>query len=610
MRYIALVWDPDRPHDAAQLRDLRAELGGKAGWSLSIDLHGLLLFHTLGSSDMTFQSLANRAGGVIGTLFTETPNGEYAHVDALDERVSQSVTATRGRTLISEFWGRYVAFIHLKQTREVLVVRDPTGGLNCLKTDIRGVRLYFSDVNDVLPLKVTSLSVNWPFIAAHMIRVPSHAEQTAITEIRELLGGYCDVCHGGQFRTERIWDASVIASTDIRENFQSAANEVRTITQRCINAWTSKKKRVLHLLSGGIDSSVVLACLKRVPTPLEVICFTLFNEGLLGGDERPYAKLAVDDAGSAWITQSLNLRGSLAIAFEIVKTVRPMLYISCLSEREMVEQAINLGADAIYTGTLGDGLFYELRAHGATDYYWNHGIGIGFFNAVRNAAAIQRMSFRNVIRDAFRSRSKGNDAWKQTPSCPNVQLLTQAAARLGTEYWASLESPWLRDVARIPPGKRAHIEMLACSTASDMPLRRPGDPEAIAILMAQPLLELCLKIPTYVLTEGKMPRAVVRDAFVNQVPEAILRRIDKGNTSRATAIILKNNLQLVRKYLEDGILVNQGYLDPDALRVVFSGPSHTTPTSVLSLFSTEAWLRGWLAPSLTEHQPALLNSAN
>jgi asparagine synthase (glutamine-hydrolysing) len=143
-----------------------------------------------------------------------------------------------------------------------------------------------------------------------------------------------------------------------------------------------------------------------------------------------------------------------------------------------------------------------------------------------------------------------------------------------------------------------------------MPLRRSADPQPIAIFGSQPLLELCLKIPTYILTAGKRPRAVVRDAFANQVPDAILRRVDKGNTGRATAIILKNNLRLVRRYLEDGILVNQGYLDPDALRAALSGPSHATPTSLLSLFSTEAWLRGWLAPNLTEHQPALARSSN
>lgn len=610
MRYIALVWNPYRSNDSAQLRDVRAALGEKVDWSLAIDLPGLLLFHTLSSSAIGIQYLANRAGAVIGTLFTERPNGEYSYVDKLDGRVSQSVTDTRGRTLVSEFWGRYVAFIHLTQTREVLVLRDPTGGVNCLTTDIRGVRLYFSDVNDLLPLKVTSLSVNWPFIAAHMIMAPRHSEQTAVTGIRELLGGHCDVCHDGEFRTERVWDPSTIASTDIRENFRATVNEVRKITQQCINAWAGRNRRVLHLLSGGIDSSVALACLKRVPTPLEVTCLTLFNEGLLGGDERPYAKLAVDHAGCAWITQSFNLQGSLAVAFQIVKTVRPTHYLPCINEREMVEQAISLGAEAIYNGDLGDSLFYESRAHGATDYLWNHGIDIGLLYAIKNAAAVQKMTFWSVMRDAFRSRSRNHGAWKQTAYSPDVQLLTEKAAGLGTEYWSSLESPWLRDVSRIPPGKRAHIRLLACSVAPDMPLRRPGDPEPLVIFGAQPLIELCLKIPTYILTAGKRPRAVVRDAFVNQVPDVILRRVDKGNASRVTAIIMKNNIKLVRRYLEDGILVNQGYLDPDALRAALSGPSHTTPTSVLGLFSTEAWLRGWLDPSLTEHPPALPSSAN
>ena len=45
------------------------------------------------------------------------------------------------------------------------------------------------------------------------------------------------------------------------------------------------------------------------------------------------------------------------------------------------------------------------------------------------------------------------------------------------------------------------------------PLGQGNEAERISPLFSQPLMELCLRIPTYVLTEGGWDRAVARRAF-------------------------------------------------------------------------------------------------
>ena len=60
------------------------------------------------------------------------------------------------------------------------------------------------------------------------------------------------------------------------------------------------------------------------------------------------------------------------------------------------------------------------------------------------------------------------------------------------------------------------------------PLGQEGDAERISPLFSQPLVELCLRIPTYVLTHGGWDRAVARRAFYDDLPPEIRNRRHKG----------------------------------------------------------------------------------
>ena len=115
-------------------------------------------------------------------------------------------------------------------------------------------------------------------------------------------------------------------------------------------------------------------------------------------------------------------------------------------------------------------------------------------------------------------------------------------------------------------------------------------------MYSQPVIELCLRIPTYVLTAGGWDRAIARAAFRNDLPRGILNRNTKGRVEDHINAILGRNAALLRDLLIDGLLVREGIVDRDKLTAVLSGRATSIPVTsseLLECLSAEAWLRQW-----------------
>jgi asparagine synthase (glutamine-hydrolysing) len=130
---------------------------------------------------------------------------------------------------------------------------------------------------------------------------------------------------------------------------------------------------------------------------------------------------------------------------------------------------------------------------------------------------------------------------------------------------------------------------------------KPSDPEDVHPLLSQPLVEVCLRIPTHVLVSGGVDRALARRAFAAEVPRAILRRRIKGEVHMFPKVLYAKNRAFVRDLLLSGSLVNDRILDHQRIeRALQDAPDASdlaSPTALLLLASVEAWLQ------MRERQP-------
>lgn len=171
----------------------------------------------------------------------------------------------------------------------------------------------------------------------------------------------------------------------------------------------------------------------------------------------------------------------------------------------------------------------------------------------------------------------------------NSEALPGSAA----EYVAH---PWTVGIERFPKGKQLQIHLLADVLNRERPLPRFESAYEHHPLLSQPLLELCLQIPVYLLTRGGRQRALARHAFRDRVPAEILQREDKGGVAVTVTDGFRRSLPFIREILLDGNLVRDQIIRRDSLEpFIVNGESLQEGQlyPLLACLAAELWTRSW-----------------
>jgi asparagine synthase (glutamine-hydrolysing) len=599
-RYVAFVWDDfdlaarERAELLAQrLRDISPE------WQLQVDARGARVFCAgvrTGASEP--RVLHGGKGVVLGTLFQREAGSPSTRAPvAFTEGESRKILGSCGRRLISGYWGRYVAVLHDEGSRTTRILRDPTGGFPCFATEMSGVHVYFSRVEDVSPLDSQKFSVNWKYVAAMLCLTQLQIQSTGLNEVSRVLGGECIEHRAGRMSRGFYWNPLEIAqSEEIIDEPDAAAEALRAATDDCVHAWASSYPSLVHLLSGGLDSSIILASLKRAPSRPRMACLNYYSAGS-NTDERHYARLAAEGSGCEVIERERNSLLSLEPLLRIRPSPIPTDYLGYLDEGRCEAQiAREHGARAIFWGHGGDQLFYRTHAWlGAADFLMSHGASPALFEVALDAARMDRTSVWSVLGRALRHRV--GRRWSiQSEYTPRRRTVLRQDVLRDISRDSDLVHPWLRAPGRAPSGKIFHVWQLLFPAEYYNPLGSESDPEQVTPIFSQPLLELAMRIPTWLLTLGGWDRAMARRAFERDLPHRIVTRQTKGGIEEHAKSILVRNMTFVRELLLDGHLVREQLIERNQLAEALApGPGQLLGGNVelFDCLSAEAWVRKW-----------------
>src|SRR5690606_7863908 len=110
---------------------------------------------------------------------------------------------------------------------------------------------------------------------------------------------------------------------------------------------------------------------------------------------------------------------------------------------------------------------------------------------------------------------------------------------------------------------------------------------------SEPVVECCLSIAPYVMTQGGRDRALVRRAFATELPPAIQQRTLKGDTTRHVTAVLERNLDFIRAMLLDGRLVKEGLIVSATLEQALKRSriaDGKTASGLANCLAAELWL--------------------
>lgn len=594
-RYIAIAWNESAAGCSATAQHLSFEWRHQPGWDAALIRPGLEVFtrdtDTRVNGAITLQG---SKGLILGRLFRRADPTLLTVPDvAVNDADAANIISSRGRTLLSDFWGRYVAFMSTPDGH-TLLLRDPTGALPCFRLRHLNVTIIFSWLEDALQMLGESLPcrVNWDAVTVQLLQGHLSGRETSLEGIIQVLPGEAVDLHDES--SEQLWSAVEFARSPSNCHFEEASALLRHTVQDCAHAWASCYSILLLRLSGGVDSSILVSCLAPNRTGADVVCVNYHSPGS-DSDERHYARLAAARAGRDLLERERDPGFRIERILQAARMPDPVVYVGRMNAHTDAALATSYAAPAMFTGAGGDAVFYELlRWWPAADYLHNHGLDAGFLIAAMDAARLGRVSVWRAIASAM-SEWLRHDALARQPG-GTATLLAHEVQQFAVDpdRFAHLE---FRGADQLPIGKYMQTVALTYPVGYYDPLEKEAAPEIVNPLLSQPVVELALRLPSYMLTRGGHGRALARQAFGSELPPQISNRRTKGGMEDHLKTVLRANLDFVRGMVLEGHLTRRGMLDRAKLEELLSDRP-TAMTSSMSqihgLVAVEAWLSRWI----------------
>lgn len=551
------------------------------------------------------------AGFVIGALFRRTA-GRSTPVAAIDPREADHIVRSGGRRLIEAYWGSYLAAF--ASSRGIEIVRSPCGELPCLFRSTASATLFFSDVVDVVHLPGLAWTLSRRRVAAALVEPRATTRSTAIIGVSELLGGERLVVPPGQpARLEQVWTAAEAAARRGPDDEASAAAALRAAVLDSVRAYADRHPRLGLLLSGGLDSSLLLAAFGAVapgcliaglhhhlpddPSTSRPAGTAALSAAVGSADEHGFAEAAARYAGLA-LTMAPRRVGAIDLAALDAAPLSP--WPAGSAYRLDVARAEAAFADAhhldvLVSGHAGDQvLFNGLTPLTAADHLRVRGAP-GFARRLEEASRRSGLPMPHVLALAIRHGLLRRPVPRPPRFADSGGYVSASARALVGE--AELVTPWEKELRALPPGKAIHVRYVATCLAFAGAQPVPGV-AVVNPLHTQGVVESCLAIPTQVLTTGGVGRGLARRAFADLLAPGIAARRTKAGGAGFIQALVEANRDAIRARLLDGIAVGERLLDRHAVEAGL-GPGGlrgaVEAVQVLDYLAVESWLRAWQA---------------
>lgn len=495
-------------------------------------------------------------------------------------------TAALREYILLNCWGDYILVQSDPEHSQVLdVVRSPSHAceLPCFYSISDSHGFITSDVTLASDAGLYRRSVDYRSIAHRLIYPAIKMSSSALEGITELLPGHTLHLRRASSSVGQNWNPWAFVSHEMRyADMEDAAHAVRSSVEMVVRALADRDKIVLVELSGGLDSSIVAACLGLSMATLH--CATM-TSSFPGTDERDYAAAVAGMLDTGISVMELHLSDA-ALDFPVPRELAapsggPLQYAV---DGLMQSPASLLDVNSAFSGAGGDTVFgFLTSAAPAADALLAAGPRTGM-RAIHDLATFHQCTYWKAGRLALGKLLRSDPELLVDRSFVHPRVISPEPQL----------HPWMVNPPRALPADRHRIHELSgtqafrdtCLRSFVRPLRMP--------LLSQPVIEACLRTPSWMWFAGGQNRAVARQAFSDILPPSILGRKSKGTMTAYLGAFHRRRKQEIIHFLVDGQLHEKGLLDADALlHLAASDQSHDERTfmRLFHLCILENWVR-------------------
>lgn len=488
---------------------------------------------------------------------------------------------------VTQFWGGYLAL--REQANSVEIFRDPSGMIPAYVASVDGVSVVTSCPGTLVSLGLLSPSVDFTIVTQALAFRDLRPARTALRGFSELHPGTAIEIGGEVSRVRQIWSPWTFTRPEVEISDRGqAVKAVRETVLQAATSWAGTCSRPIVELSGGLDSSIVTASLAHAGAAPTCATFVPLPGD---SDERHYARAVAEhhglrieeleiDIGHVDVTAS----DSSALPWPCARSFAQAL------DRPLQRLALSIGADMFYSGGGGDNVFCHLQSSlPILDAIRRHGLGMQAVRTTMDVAEVADITFWEAARSALGRRFEGD---RLLPKARINRFLAKSA--LADLPWPA-GNPWLEAERQSLAGKRRHVWALLSILNHMEGFGRQAIGPICSPLLSQPVVETCLRIPTWLWFERGQNRSVARAAFRDLLPRAVVGRQSKAAFDSLGASVIRSNIGVLRGMLLDGLLVRQGIADAVTIETALARdmPDGEAVADLLALSDVEAWARAW-----------------
>lgn len=517
---------------------------------------------------------------VIGVAFAS--NGQPLQIETIRCGGAEDVA----RNMLARSWGAYCVILLDRQTGEIFFLLDPSGLLPVYRV-MTDSHLVLTSHPALLRGKLgLPIPIDYCALAAHLLQPELRQARTCLEGLDELEPGTLVNLTHCAASTIRVWSPFDHIRTGenlpLRE-YAAGLREVGTHVMRC---WASVLGEPAVAVSGGVDSSFICAALANSATSFA--CTTLATADA-SGDERCHARKVASAFGRPIAEQIYDIGLFDPATTASLGLARPSRRLfQTVVDQLLIASQHHHGCGETFDGNGGDNLFCLLHSTAPlVDRLVVEGLGKGVLQTLVDICAITGCSLATVFAAAARrSCSSNSNPVRST----DTRLLNPAAHGIR----GNPLTPWTDMSGEILPGKREHIALIM--RAQNQINGVSAGLTRFSPLASQPLVEFCLRVPTWHWSQGGKNRAVARASFSDMLPDDVLRRTSKAGPDSFVRQAFAAYRREIAERLLDGLLVQYGLIDTAALERAL-GCSELSEAEdclrVLDLLEAENWARSW-----------------
>lgn len=523
--------------------------------------------------------MSDRADGIlIGYCFQNSGSGS---------RPVLAAETLADLNILESWWGGYLAVGECPWSGSVRIVRDSSGIIPCYHTERAGMHILASEPRLLVQTGFIDGHIDRNALLRFMISDQMRASGTCLRHLDELLSGMeMKIAGDGSLSIAIFWSPwrSWSRQSLILDEAE-AVDALRSVVMDCVQAWAQRFDRIILNLSGGLDSSIVAAAL---PAGTPATCLTLVTSGP-SGDERVYAREVSQKLNLPLVERLLEKEqvdlGRSAGARFPRPTVRAFAQAGDAHGLALAEAE---GADAFFNGGGGDNVFCYLQSGApAADQMLVEGIGWKTIRTIADMSRLASASMWSVAQSGLKKRWARHAGYHWPV---DLSFLIDDAKE---EVDEARRHPWLDVPAGALPGTASHIALLL-RIQNHLDSERGFHMPVISPLLSQPIVELCLQVPSWLWFRGGRNRSIARQAFADRLPPSLVTRLAKGTPDSFVASLFVQHRSMIAEMLSEGTLAEQGLLDVKRIKASIDGHGLDTDFwRLMRLVDIEAWARSW-----------------